>query len=187
MGWIVISEVIWSPNPSWGILVAQAGKESACSSGDPCLIPGSGRSPGKRNGYPLQHSSLENSMDCIVHGVAHDWATFTFNPSTSECDHIWMSQVTLVTGLVDIYINSTCVCISVYINIRRWEETQIHRKIPVWGHRQGIEGWPISQKHQGLQLSPEAKTGIEQTDCPSEHSEGGNPGDILIFDLGFRL
>ena len=42
-------------------------------------------------------------------------------------------------------------------------------------------------KHQGLRLSPEAKTGIEQTDCPSEHSEGSNPGDILIFDLAFRL
>ena len=80
-----------------------------------------------------------------------------------------------------------CICIRVYINIRRWEETQKHRKIPVWGHRQGIEGWSVSQKHQGLQLSPEAKTGIEQTDCPSEHSEGSNPGDILIFDLAFRL
>ena len=33
------------------------------------LIPGLGRSPGERNGYPLQYSDLENSMDCIVHGV----------------------------------------------------------------------------------------------------------------------
>ena len=28
-------------------------KESACSAGDPDLIPGSGRSPGKGNGNPL--------------------------------------------------------------------------------------------------------------------------------------
>ena len=28
-----------------------------------------GRSPGEGNGYPLQYSALENSMDCIVHGV----------------------------------------------------------------------------------------------------------------------
>ena len=28
-----------------------------------------GRSPGEGNGYPLQYSGLENSMDCIVHGV----------------------------------------------------------------------------------------------------------------------
>ena len=33
-----------------------AGKESACSAGDPGSIPGSGRSPGKEIGYPLQHS-----------------------------------------------------------------------------------------------------------------------------------
>ena len=33
-----------------------AGKESACSAGDPRLIPGLGRSPGERVGYPLQYS-----------------------------------------------------------------------------------------------------------------------------------
>ena len=35
-----------------------------------CLVPGLGRSPGEGKGYPLQDSGLENSMDCIVHGVA---------------------------------------------------------------------------------------------------------------------
>ena len=33
-------------------------------------IPGLGRSPGEGKGYPLPYSGLENSMDCIVHGVA---------------------------------------------------------------------------------------------------------------------
>ena len=46
-----------------------AGKESTCNAGDPGLIHELGRSPGEGNGYPLQYSSLENSMDCIVHGV----------------------------------------------------------------------------------------------------------------------
>ena len=46
-----------------------AGKETACNVGDLCLIPGLGRSPGEGKGYPLQHSGLENSMDCIVHGI----------------------------------------------------------------------------------------------------------------------
>ena len=32
-------------------------------------IPGLGRSPGERKGSPLQFSGLENSMNCIVHGV----------------------------------------------------------------------------------------------------------------------
>ena len=36
------------------------GKESACSAGDPGLIPGSGRSPGERNVNTLQYSCLEN-------------------------------------------------------------------------------------------------------------------------------
>ena len=33
-------------------------------------IPGSGRSPGGGNGYPLWYSGLENFMECTVHGVA---------------------------------------------------------------------------------------------------------------------
>ena len=46
-----------------------------CSAGDLGLNPGSGRSPGEENGYPLQHSCLGNPMDrgvwqAIVHGVA---------------------------------------------------------------------------------------------------------------------
>jgi len=33
-------------------------------------ISGLGKSPGEGNSYPLQYSGLDNSMDCIVHGVA---------------------------------------------------------------------------------------------------------------------
>ena len=46
-----------------------AGKESACNVGDLDSIPELGRSPGEGKDYPLQYSGLENSMDCIVHGV----------------------------------------------------------------------------------------------------------------------
>ena len=53
------------------------GKESACNAGDPGSIPGSRRSPGGGNGYPLQYSSLESSVDrgaqrAIVHGVSKE-------------------------------------------------------------------------------------------------------------------
>ena len=48
---------------------SSVGKESTCNAGDPGSIPGSGRSAGEGKGYPLQYSGLENSMDCIVHGV----------------------------------------------------------------------------------------------------------------------
>ena len=47
-----------------------AGKESACNVGDVGSIPGLGRSPREGKGYPLQYSGLENSIGCIVHGVA---------------------------------------------------------------------------------------------------------------------
>ena len=49
------------------------GKESPCNAGDPGLIPRLGKSPREGNGYPLQYSYLENSMDrgaweATVHG-----------------------------------------------------------------------------------------------------------------------
>ena len=49
---------------------SSVGKESACNAEDPSSIPRLGRSPGEGKGYPLQYSGLENSMDCIVQGVA---------------------------------------------------------------------------------------------------------------------
>ena len=63
--------VIHSSILAWrGFPHGSVGKESTCNAGDPSLILGLGRSPGEGKGYPLQYSGLENSMDCIVHGVA---------------------------------------------------------------------------------------------------------------------
>ena len=58
-----------------------AGKESACNVGDLDSIPGLGRSPGEGKGYPFQYSGLENSMDCIVHGVAKIQTLSTWAPN----------------------------------------------------------------------------------------------------------
>ena len=54
------------------------GKASAYNVGDPGSIPGSGRSPGKGNGNPIQCSCLENPIDggawqATVQGVAKSW------------------------------------------------------------------------------------------------------------------
>ena len=46
-----------------GFSGGSAGKEFACNAEDLGSIPGLGRFPGKGNGYPLQYSGLENSMD----------------------------------------------------------------------------------------------------------------------------
>ena len=50
------------------------GKEFTYNTGDLGSIPGSGRSPGEGNGYPLQYSCLRIPLDrgawwAIVHGV----------------------------------------------------------------------------------------------------------------------
>ena len=64
---------------SMGLPGGSDGKEFVCKAGDLGLIPGSGRSPGEENGYPLQYSCLENSMDrgawggATVHGVTKSW------------------------------------------------------------------------------------------------------------------
>ena len=59
------------------------GKESACNVGDPGLLPGWGRSLGEGNGYLLQYSCLENSMDreacwATGYGVAKSWTRLSF-------------------------------------------------------------------------------------------------------------
>ena len=62
---------------------SSAVKESACNTGDLGSIPGLGRYPGEGNVYPLQYSGLENSMDCIVHGVAN--SDFHFHMTILMC------------------------------------------------------------------------------------------------------
>ena len=59
------------------------GKESVCNAGDLGSIPGSGRSPGKGNGNPLQCSCLENPMArgawwATVHGIAKNWTQLSY-------------------------------------------------------------------------------------------------------------
>ena len=67
--WVLMAASCWCLGSPGG----SAGKESACNVGDLGSIPGSGRSAGEGNSYPLQYSGLENSTDCIVHGVARSW------------------------------------------------------------------------------------------------------------------
>ena len=57
----------------YGFPGGSEGKVSACNAGDGGSIPGLGRSPGEGKVYQLQYSGLENSMDCIVHGVPKSW------------------------------------------------------------------------------------------------------------------
>ena len=76
-------------------LVAQMVKKSASDAADLGTIPGSGRPPGKGNSYPLQYSSLENSMDReawppVVHGVTKSqtwYSNWTTNSTIFAASH----------------------------------------------------------------------------------------------------
>ena len=59
------------PTPVFlGFPCGSAGKESTCNAGDLDSIPMLERSTEEGKSYPLQYSGLENSNDCIVHGVS---------------------------------------------------------------------------------------------------------------------
>ena len=57
----------------WGFPCGSVDKEYTCNVGDLGLIAELEISPGEKKGYPLKYSVLENSMDCIVYGVAKSW------------------------------------------------------------------------------------------------------------------
>ena len=63
------------PSSHMGFPGSSAGKESACNAGDPGSIPGSGRSPGERLGYPLQYfgDSLVAQMIKISPAMWETW------------------------------------------------------------------------------------------------------------------
>ena len=101
----ILITLFWQfPSLGLGFPNSSVGKESACNAGDPSSIPGSGRSPGEGKGYPLQYSGLENSVDCIDHGVAKSQtrlSDFHFHFSGigmkvdlfQLCGHCWIFQI----------------------------------------------------------------------------------------------
>ena len=58
--YLSVYEEYFRPLLTGASLVALMVKEPACSEGDPSLIPGSGRSSGEGNSYPLQYSCLKS-------------------------------------------------------------------------------------------------------------------------------
>ena len=77
----LLSRSIWrswrrKPSQRWtgqGFPGGPEGKASACHAGDVGSIPGSGRSPGEGNDYPLQDSCLENPLDEEPGGLYGNW------------------------------------------------------------------------------------------------------------------
>ena len=59
----------------WGFPHGSVGKESSRNAGDPCSIPGLGRSPGEGIGYPLQYS-WASLMAQLVKNLPAMWETW---------------------------------------------------------------------------------------------------------------
>ena len=75
-----------------GFPCGSAGDESTHNTGDLGSIPRLGRSSGEGKGYPLQCFGLENSMDCIVHGITKNQtrlSDFHFHP------HLFHPQIVI--------------------------------------------------------------------------------------------
>ena len=119
---MTFTRCMWPPVtlPQW-----LSGKESACNAGDTGdsgLIPGWGRSPGGRNGNPLQYSCLENPMGYSLWG---------HKESDMTSDNIWIFFDTTCSPIWGIPgglsgIKSICQC-------RRHNESwaqSLVRKIP---------------------------------------------------------
>ena len=58
-----VEKYVVPSEPTEGFPGGSEGKESACSAGDLRSVPGSGRSPGRGHGNPLQYSCPENPKD----------------------------------------------------------------------------------------------------------------------------
>ena len=70
LNWEDLLEKGWATHSSiLGLPLWLSCKEFVCNVGDLGLTPWMGRSPAEGKSYPLQYSCLENSMECIVHGV----------------------------------------------------------------------------------------------------------------------
>ena len=97
------------------------GKEYACNAGDVGLIPGSEGSPGEGNGYTLQYSCLENSMNrgawwATVHAVqrvTHNWVTstglFIYYQKKNKTKHLILSGTprTLWNACISIHFSTS--------------------------------------------------------------------------------
>ena len=104
---------LWSNShihPYWGFPYSSVGKEFTCNAGDLGSIPRLGRSPGEGNGYSLQYSGLENSLDCVVHGVAESrtWLSdfhFRSHPYMTTRKTIALTRRTFVDKVMSLLCN----------------------------------------------------------------------------------
>ena len=125
----------------WVFPCGSSGKESACNVGDLGSIPGLGRSPGERKGYPLYYSGLENFMDCIVHRIAKSQtrlSNFYFH-SFSYLDRVWEHFINFyayIKRMLEWAGTSSCIGMWILYRWATWEAKKNDRN-----------NWTIAHTH----------------------------------------
>ena len=122
------------------------GKEYACNAGDLGSIPGLGSYPGEGNGYPLQYSGLENSMDSVVQGVA--------NSRTGLSDFHFGVKLRF-----SLQLNIGCISLENYLTSKtpsfHLQDRNNNTPLPMvrvkWGNLCETSG-PVSVHQEGLQI-----------------------------------
>jgi len=111
------------------------GKESACSAGDPGLIPGLRRSSREGNGYPLQYPCLENPIDrgawqAVVHVIAESDMTerltlFTFTIDIEQL--LFKAKFEFNDGFDFLPLNYLSLCVNyiMRISVIQWKTGNI--------------------------------------------------------------
>ena len=92
--WVsLVAQLVKNPSAMWETWVQSLGREDYL---------------GERKGYPLQYSGLENSMDCMVHGVAKSWT--------------WLSDL-------HFHFQEQNMCVFIYDGVLKEEETEPQAKV----------------------------------------------------------
>ena len=109
----------------WPSQEALLRKNRPANAGDLGSVPGSGRSPGEGNGYPLQCSCLEDSMDRGAWRAIERHKELVSSHDCSDLAHAYMD----ITAVVDIWPQVT------------WNYPRINNQFPTsqwaWGLRRG--------------------------------------------------
>ena len=99
-----------------GLPRSLTGKEFTCQLGDTGSIPGLGRAPGERNGYPLQYSCLGNFK-----GRAAWWATI---------HGVTKSQTQLIDSTTATYVYVQLTHFAVYLKLtEQCKSTILQQKV----------------------------------------------------------
>ena len=148
-----------------------SGKESVCSAadtGDAGSIPGLGRSPGGRQGNPLQYSCHENPMDegawqAMAHRVAKSWTWLKWL-SMHACTRNCIQYLVIIHNGEEpeknIYIH-TCIymCVNTHIYVSTY--THIHKCICITEY--SLEALMLKPKLQYFGHLMRRKDSLEKT------------------------